>query len=535
LLLPGDRVVDVIFTPTDLTAFNVVTIQVTVHINKAARTISLTAAGSENWFAGDPLQLSSTRSGGGGQVSYSVLSGPCSIDDSYRVTASIAGQSCSILVIANGDDNFMDASDSVVIQAKVKPVLAIDPVISSNPAASTISYGERLSASVLSGGVVDASGVFSFADPTALLLPGDRVVDVIFTPTDLTAFNVVTIQVTVHINKAARTISLSADPGTWRFGESLKVKATPSAGTGSVVYSLSSSSSLACEINSSTGTLTSSRAGKCVVKATVASDTKYSLATTTRTYNMNALAPSAPVISQASADGTSIRVSWSAPSSDGGSALVSYKVTATGADNVYHCSTNGENSCVINDVVVGVDYTVVVVASNQSQAIDSESSAPVVVKVPKPTVDPPKPTDVKLDIPAYTPGVPVANPGIGATGDDDAAPETFDPLTSPEGVKAVTETVTVVTAVIGAIAVAAAGAAAAGAAAAGAVGAGAAGAAGAGGSVGGASGGAPSGGGLSGRSPASDSQNAGSIANIDVEHQKFKLVRGKSKIRSQWN
>jgi hypothetical protein len=364
-----------------------------------------------------------------------------------------------------------------------------------------------------------------------LLLPGDRVVDVLFTPTDLTAYNAVTIQVTVHVNKAARTILLSADPGTWRYGESLKVKATPSAGTGSVVYSLSSSSSLACEFNSSTGTLTSSRAGKCVVIATVAADTRYAFATTTRTYNMNALAPSTPIISEASADGTSIRVSWVEPSSDGGSAVVSYQVTATSADNVYRCSTNGENSCVIANVADGADYTVVVVASNQSEAVDSGSSASVVVKVPKSTVDLPNPLDPKLDIPTFTPGVPVANPGIGATGDDDAAPETFDPLTSPEGVKAVTETVTVVTAVIGAIA-AAAGAAAAAAGAAGALGAGAA---GAGGSVGGASGGAASGGGLSGRSPASDSQNAGSIANIDVEHQKFKLVRGKSKIRSQWN
>jgi hypothetical protein len=244
---------------------------------------------------------------------------------------------------------------------------------------------------------------------------------------------------------------------------------------------------------------------------------------------MNALAPSAPIIKDASAEGTSIRVSWVEPSSDGGSAVVSYQVTATSADNVYRCSTTGENSCVIANVAEGADYSVVVVASNQSEAVDSGSSASVVVKVPKSTVDLPNPLDPKLDIPTFTPGVPVANPGIGATGDDNAPPEAFDPLTSPEGVKAVTETVTVVTAVIGAIA-AAAGAAAA--AAAGALGVGAA---GAGGSVGGASGGAASGGGLSGRSPESDSQNAGSIANIDVEHQKFKLVRGKSKIRSQWN
>mgnify|MGYP000149046035 CR=1 FL=1 len=80
---------------------------------------------------------------------------------------------------------------------------------------------------------------------------------------------------------------------------------------------------------------------------------------------------------------------------------------------------------------------------------------------------------VGIVIPDIQPGAPVADPSIGATGDDNAPPQGFDPLASSEGIKSVTKTVAAAVS----IAVAAAGAAGAAAGAAGAA-AGAAGAAG---------------------------------------------------------
>jgi hypothetical protein len=71
-----------------------------------------------------------------------------------------------------------------------------------------------------------------------------------------------------------------------------------------------------------------------------------------------------------------------------------------------------------------------------------------------------------LTLPTLTVGQPVANPGIGATGDDNAPSVPFDPLGSPEAVKAVVQHTATAVAVVSSVA-AAAGAAAGAAGAAG--------------------------------------------------------------------
>lgn len=89
------------------------------------------------------------------------------------------------------------------------------------------------------------------------------------------------------------------------------------------------------------------------------------------------------------------------------------------------------------------------------------------------------------------PGEPVANPALGATGDDDAPPVAFDPLGSPEAIAAIAEQAAKAVAMVAAAAAAAAGAAAVGAAA----GAAAGGAAAAGNAGGGSTGGSSNSGG----------------------------------------
>ncbi len=116
--------------------------------------------------------------------------------------------------------------------------------------------------------------------------------------------------------------------------------------------------------------------------------------------------------------------------------------------------------------------------------------------------------DPGINLPQIIPGAPVPNPAIGATGDDNAPPAPFDPLASPQGVVALTQTTGDIAAIAGSVAAAAA-AAAAGAAAAGAAAAGASAGAGA------------AGGNASGGSGGSGSGDAGSIANIDAGHEEY--------------
>jgi hypothetical protein len=125
--------------------------------------------------------------------------------------------------------------------------------------------------------------------------------------------------------------------------------------------------------------------------------------------------------------------------------------------------------------------------------------------LPQPSEEPtslPPVIDPGFTVPEIVPGAPVPNPAIGATGDDNAPPAPFDPLASPEGVVALTQTMGDIAAIAGSVAAAAA-AAAAGAAAAGAAA---------------AAGGAASGSNSSGNSGSGD---AGSVATVDAGHESY--------------
>ena len=263
----------------------------------------------------------------------------------------------------------------------------------------------------------------------------------------------------------------------------------------------------------------------------------------------------APTSVVASGIGTSLVVSWSAPTVDGGSPIVGYRVSVNGNDI---CTTTEVGTCTLKNIAYSTTFNVSVLAINgqgdgipavatyktkaapkpapEPQPTPTDEPTPT----PTPTVEPtptPTPTDepsptptptateqpiIPIVIPTITPGEPIANPAIGATGDDNAPPTAFNAMSTPEGIRAVTATVTKVTAVVGAVAAAAGAAAAAAGAAAGS--AGAAGAAGAGAGAGASAGGGASGG-SAGGSKGDSGSSSGSIANIDAEHHEFTLRR----------
>ncbi|MFM8927293.1 MAG: hypothetical protein ACKOFA_03730, partial [Rhodoluna sp.] len=102
-------------------------------------------------------------------------------------------------------------------------------------------------------------------------------------------------------------------------------------------------------------------------------------------------------------------------------------------------------------------------------AVPGPDGAPVVVSQLQPPIPDPGAGVLDLTLPTINIGEPVANPAIGATGDDLAPPEPFDPLGSPESVAHVVKTTATTVAVVSAVAAAASAAAgaAAGAASAG--------------------------------------------------------------------
>ncbi|MEN9962275.1 MAG: hypothetical protein RIS66_688, partial [Actinomycetota bacterium] len=290
-----------------------------------------------------------------------------------------------------------------------------------------------------------------------------------------------------------------------------------------------------------------------VGSSAIASDTN-----TTNGFQTNFSVPLSPSQLTLTPAGSDLMISWSAPTADGGSTLIGYDVVVNGtvvcssttnlfcnftpmaAGQTYNVQVFALNS-VGRSTPSAASHAVPappaapaapVTPTPTATATPTSTPTPTATASPKPTVRPtvkptakpsakptskpvakpsatPKPTDEPSTAPVtpvdpgatgepgtpVVPGAPVPNPAIGATGDDEEKSVPFDPMGSPESIKAVTET----TAKAAAIAAAMAAAAAAGAAAA-----------------------ARASGGSSGGSGSSD---PGSIATIDATHEQYELRR----------
>jgi hypothetical protein len=121
---------------------------------------------------------------------------------------------------------------------------------------------------------------------------------------------------------------------------------------------------------------------------------------TTVSYTVTvATVPGAPTIGSATAANASASVSWTAPSSDGGSAITGYTVTASGARGQTCTGGALTTSCTVIGLANGISYTFTVTATNAvgTSAASAASNAvtpaapPSGGGTPAPTPTPPPP------------------------------------------------------------------------------------------------------------------------------------------------
>ncbi|SET40455.1 fibronectin type III domain-containing protein [Stenotrophomonas indicatrix] len=159
------------------------------------------------------------------------------------------------------------------------------------------------------------------------------------------------------IPKGDQTISF-ADPGAQAFGSNPTLTASTTSG---LAATFTSSTTGVCSITGG-GTLTFATTGICTIDAHQAGDSAWNPApTVSRSFAVNAVAPDAPTIGAPTAGNGQVSLAFTAPASNGGSAITSY--TATSAPGGFTASGAG-SPLVVTGLDNGTTYTFTVTATN---------------------------------------------------------------------------------------------------------------------------------------------------------------------------
>jgi len=178
---------NVTFTPTDTTDYNTASGYVTITVIKGTPTVSTWPTASAITF-GQTL-AASTLTGGTASV-------PGTFAWSMPSIAPHAGvQSRNVTFTPTDTTDYNTVTSYVTIT-----VNKATPTVSPWPTASTITFGQTLASSTLTGGAASVPGTFAWSVPSIVPHAGVQSRSVTFTPTDSTDYNTVIGYVTITVN-----------------------------------------------------------------------------------------------------------------------------------------------------------------------------------------------------------------------------------------------------------------------------------------------------------------------------------------------
>jgi autotransporter-associated beta strand protein len=169
----------------------------------------------------------------------------------------LAAGSHSITAVYPGDTSNAGSTSSLLLQAVSKAT----PTITSLPTATSITYGQTLAGSTLSGGAASTAGSFAFTTPATSPNAGTANQGVTFTPADMTDYNTAATTVSVTVSPATPIVTVAVGSYTYNGsaqGPDTATKSTTDSGavTWSYVGASYSSSSLPVSAGNYTATAT---------------------------------------------------------------------------------------------------------------------------------------------------------------------------------------------------------------------------------------------------------------------------------------
>jgi hypothetical protein len=194
----GTQSESVTFTPTS-SNYSPVSSTVSVQVNKATPTVTWPTASAINF---GQMLSASTLSGGSAVspiTSATVSGGFAFTSPTLEPPVGTAPQPVMFTPGDTTDYNAVTSTVSVTVNTA-------SSMVTTWPTASAITYGQPLSASMLSGGVASVGGSFAFALPLTVPGAGTQSESVTFTPTS-SNYSPVSSTVSVQVNKATPTVT----------------------------------------------------------------------------------------------------------------------------------------------------------------------------------------------------------------------------------------------------------------------------------------------------------------------------------------
>ena len=245
-----------------------------VAIAKASQaTVSVTAPA--NAYYGQ-TGLSASASGGSGTGAFSYSAGAstaCTVNAANGALTITSGSgSCSITATKAADTNYNISATSNTASVTISKAT---PTVSAWPTAATITYGQTLANSALTGGTASTPGAFAFTAPATAPNAGTAPQGVTFTPTDTTNYNNATGSVSVTVDKANQTITFTALANKTFGDASFTLSATGGASGNPVTFA--NSNPAVATVDGTTVTIVG--AGITTITASQAGTTNYNAAT----------------------------------------------------------------------------------------------------------------------------------------------------------------------------------------------------------------------------------------------------------------
>ena len=274
----GTDKLSVTFTPSDSTDYSTVKASVTLVVNPATPTINWpTPAAITYGTALNGTQLDATATSNGSAVAGAYVYTPAK-----GTVLTVGTQTLSVTFTPNNTGNYSGATASVVLQVnQATPAIAW-----SKPAA--ITYGTALSSTQLDA-TASVSGTFVYSPTAGTMIPGGTdVLSVTFTPTDTVDYTTASDSVSITVNQATSTTSITSDsPNPSVIGQAVSIGFTVTGvgtPTGTVTVTAGTGETCTGSLTGGTGScmLTFTAAGSPKLTAAYGGDTNFKASTSAK-------------------------------------------------------------------------------------------------------------------------------------------------------------------------------------------------------------------------------------------------------------